>query len=76
MADALPNYCMSIYLFLESMTDELQWMMNSYWWGAQRNDTKGIHWLSWEKLVMAKEVGGMGLRPTYGCNLVLLGKQG
>jgi ribonuclease HI len=51
-------------------------MLNSFWWGSNRGSGKGINWLSWEKLTMRKEYGGMGFRHVYGFNLALLGKQG
>nr|KYP34809.1 Transposon TX1 uncharacterized [Cajanus cajan] len=43
---------------------------------SNRHSRKGIHWLSWEKLSMRKEHGGMGFRNLYGFNLAMLGKQG
>nr|KYP76960.1 hypothetical protein KK1_021223 [Cajanus cajan] len=51
-------------------------MLNSFWWGSNRHSGKGIHWLSWEKLSMSKEHGGMGFRNLYGFNLAMLGKHG
>jgi hypothetical protein len=37
---------------------------------------KGINWLSWDKLTMRKEFGGMNFTHLYGFNLAMLGKQG
>lgn len=46
IAQAIPNYCMRIYLFPHSLAKELQKMINSFWWGTKRRDLKGINWLS------------------------------
>ncbi|KAL8155862.1 hypothetical protein AgCh_001058 [Apium graveolens] len=37
---------------------------------------EGIHWLSWDKLVIHKDKGGMGFRSLRDFNLAILGKQG
>lgn len=33
-------------------------MMNSFWWGTRKRDKKSIHWLSQDKLIVRKELGG------------------
>ncbi|WJX13206.1 hypothetical protein P8452_03622 [Trifolium repens] len=37
-------------------------MLNSFWWGHSGAQNRGIHWLSWDKLSMHKNDGGMGCR--------------
>lgn len=76
VAQAIPSYCMSVFLMPYSLCDELQKMMNSFWWGQKSHDTKGIHWMTWEKLTVRKDDGGMGFRDLYAFNLSLLAKQG
>jgi len=51
-------------------------MINSFWWGSNRRQGRGINWFSWDKLTMRKEYGGMGFRHFFGFNLAMLGKQG
>jgi len=51
-------------------------MLNSFWWGSNRQSGKGIKWLWWDRVAMRKEYGGMGFRNLYGFNLAILGKQG
>jgi hypothetical protein len=51
-------------------------MMNSFWWGHSGSTNKGIHWLSWDKLSMHKNNGGMGFKSLPAFNLAMLGKQG
>jgi hypothetical protein len=76
VAQAIPTYCMSSILLPESLGEELERMINSFWWGSNRASGKGINWLRWEKLTMRKEYGGVGFRHFYGFNLAMLGKQG
>jgi hypothetical protein len=36
--------------------------MNSFWWDHNGNGTRGIHWLSWDRLSIHKHDGGMGFK--------------
>lgn len=51
-------------------------MMNYFWWGKNNHGARGIHWLSWDKLLVSKEHRGMGFRNLQCFNLVMLRKQG
>lgn len=75
VAQAIPAYCMQVFLLPVSLADELQRMMNSYWWGA-RGNSRGISWTKWDHLCVKKKNGGMGFRNLHGFNLAMLGKQG
>nr|KYP76366.1 Putative ribonuclease H protein At1g65750 [Cajanus cajan] len=55
VAQAIPSYCMSTFLLPTTLSNEIQRMMNSFWWGSNRNAGHGIHWLNWEKVSMRKE---------------------
>jgi hypothetical protein len=48
---------MSIYLLLESLIDEIEKMINSFWWDGGNNNNKGIRWLAWEKLACIPQGG-------------------
>ncbi|KAJ8762430.1 hypothetical protein K2173_007869 [Erythroxylum novogranatense] len=50
VAQALPAYCMNVFQLPLSLCDELQKIMNSYWWGKSREGAKGIHWYAWDKM--------------------------
>jgi ribonuclease HI len=67
---------MSTFLLPTTLGEEIQRMINSFWWGTNGRQGKGINWLSWDKLTMRKEFGGMNFRHFYGFNLAMLGKQG
>jgi len=75
-AQSIPTYCMSTFLLPTTLGEEIQRMINSFWWGTNGRQGRGINWLSWDKLTMSKEYGGMGFHHLYGFNLAMLGKQG
>lgn len=76
IAQAIPTYCMSTFLLPTSLGEEIQKMINSFWWGSNRRQGRGINWLRWDKLTMRKEYGGMGFRHFFSFNLAMLGNQG
>lgn len=51
-------------------------MLNSFWWGSNKEGHRGIHWMRWEALAIRKEHRGLGFCDLYANNLVMLGKQG
>lgn len=56
---AIPNYCMNIFLVPTTLGDEIQRMMNSYWWGrVVRNQENELASLG--KIMCLK--GAWGLR--------------
>jgi len=73
---AIPSYVMSIFRLLNTLIDEIEKMMNAFWWGHEGTSNKGLHWLSWEKLSVHKNHGGMGFKDLAAFNVAMLGKQG
>jgi hypothetical protein len=71
-----PSYVMSIFRLPNTLLDEIEKMMNAFWWehGGARN--KSLHWLSWENLYVHKNHGGMAFKDLTAFNVALLGKQG
>lgn len=75
VAQAVPSYSMSCFLLPKKLSDEFTGLSRQFWWG-QVKDEKKLVWLSWDKMCMPKEMGGMGFKDLHLFNLALLAKQG
>jgi hypothetical protein len=71
---AIPTYSMSIFLLPKELCRELNSLMQKFWWRHKKNDRK-IVWMSWEKMGVTKDKGGMGFRDLVAFNKALLAKQ-
>uniref|UniRef100_A0A803NG08 RNase H type-1 domain-containing protein n=1 Tax=Cannabis sativa TaxID=3483 RepID=A0A803NG08_CANSA len=76
VAQSLPNYAISVFLLNKGMCEEMESMMCSFWWRTSNKSTKGIHWMSWDRMCVPKDRGGLGFRKLRDFNIALLGKQG
>ncbi|XP_059458257.1 uncharacterized protein LOC132187840 [Corylus avellana] len=74
VVQGIPTYSMSIFLLPKELCKELNKMMQQFWWGHSKEAHK-IHWMSWERMSMAKANGGMGFRDIVCFNKALLAKQ-
>ncbi|XP_031107295.1 uncharacterized protein LOC116011981 [Ipomoea triloba] len=72
---SIPNYAMNVFLFPRGLCDEIEKLMNSFWWGCE-NSRSGIRWSTWADLCRPKVFGGMGFRRVREMNIAMLGKQG
>ncbi|KAK2410765.1 hypothetical protein QL285_046110 [Trifolium repens] len=72
---AIPAYIMNIYLLPDTLINEIERMLNSFWWGGG-GDNKGIRWLAWDKLTCPKNEGGLGFRDFHCFNMAMVAKQG
>lgn len=70
------SYVISIFLLPNSIISTTKKMMNSFWWGHSGPSSRGIHWMSWEKLSMHTKYGGMGFKDLTAFNSTMLGKEG
>ena len=59
VVQAIPTYCMSVFLLPVSLCKELNSLMQRFWWGHKENTSK-IHWMRWEKMGLSKAKVGMG----------------
>lgn len=75
-AQSVPNFWMNLFLIPESVCDDIERLMNSYWWENGAGSTRGIRWRSWKRLCALKEGGGLGMKELYKFNIAMLAKQG
>lgn len=74
VVQAIPTYCMSVFQLSLVLCREINGMMQCFWWGHKKNTSK-IHWMSWERMGVAKSNGGMGFQDLVMFNKALLAKQ-
>ncbi|GAU28280.1 hypothetical protein TSUD_256080 [Trifolium subterraneum] len=77
---AIPSYVMSMFILPTSLIDDIEKMINAFWWRSgtinnNNNNNKGIHWLSWERLTCPKAHGGLGFRNFEAFNKAMVAKQ-
>ena len=65
---------MSVFLLPNTLCKELNGLMQRFWWGHKENISK-IHWMSWGKMGITKEKGGLGFRDLGMFHKALLAKQ-
>ncbi|XP_074348254.1 uncharacterized protein LOC141687015 [Apium graveolens] len=76
VAQTLPNYAMSMFWFQQHLCNEMEKIMNKFWWRGSKKKSTGIHWMNWDRICEMKSIGGLGFRKLREFNLALLGKQG
>lgn len=66
---------MSVFLLPKTLIDDIEKMMNGFWWGNGGAPNRGMRWMTWEKLSVHKKFGGMGFKDLTSYNAAMLGKQ-
>ncbi|GJR12603.1 RNA-directed DNA polymerase, eukaryota [Tanacetum coccineum] len=69
----LSTYYMSIYTMPVSIHKQLESMRNKFFIGGDVGD-KRMTWVKWDKCLMSKKDGGLGIGSIYGFNIALLFK--
>lgn len=72
---AIPTYAASVFLLPQKLCDELENIMNKFWWLSNLERRNGIRWMSWNHMCYPKSMGGMGFRRIREFNIAMLGKQ-
>lgn len=71
---SIPSYVMSVFLLPKRLCDEVESLMNKFWWCSNVDNRGGIRWMSWDRLCSPKKIGGMGFRKIRDFNLSFIGK--
>ncbi|XP_010445465.1 PREDICTED: uncharacterized protein LOC104728135 [Camelina sativa] len=74
VATAVPTFVMSCFRLSKTVTRKLTSAISNFWWSSS-GQSRGLHWVSWDKLCSGKEAGGLGFRCLDDYNTALLAKQ-
>nr|GMD54279.1 uncharacterized protein LOC109165997 [Ipomoea batatas] len=72
---AMPCYAMMVFLLLVDLCNDIETILNRFWWTGTVGHGQGLRWKTWSRLCVPKEKGGLGFRRIREMNLALLGKQ-
>lgn len=76
VAQAMSIFTMSIFLLPINICDSIEKLMNRYWWDKNTSGSNSIHWLSWARMAVPKQCGGLVFKRLREFNVALLAKQG
>lgn len=74
VAQYIPLYYMSCFILPKSLCQEVERMLNRYWWSSDTTQGRGVKWHSWDHMSMSKDMGGMGFTSLQGYNIALVRK--
>lgn len=72
---AIPNYTIGVFLLPNKLVNEVEVVMNAFWWKGEWESKRGLRWKSWDKLCVPKKSGGLGFRKMREFNIALLCRQ-
>lgn len=71
LGQSLPIYNMNCFLLPKTFCEDLHRILARFWW-EDTEESRRIHWHSWENLCRPKLDGGLGFLSLYEFNLALL----
>jgi len=74
VATTLPTYVMSCFRLPKTITSKLTIVVAIFWWSLN-GESRGMHWMAWNKLCSSKLEGGLGFRSIDDFNSALQSKQ-
>ncbi|KAL4384556.1 hypothetical protein GQ457_15G009290 [Hibiscus cannabinus] len=66
---------MQCFLLPVTFCDDINAAISRFWWKGAKESDKGIHWIKWSDLCMAKKKGGLGFKDLRTFNRALIAKQ-
>ena len=75
VAQAIPLYYMGVFILPASLCEEIERIMNSFYWGSNKSSRRGINRKWWDKLTLHKSLWGLCFRNMEAFNLSMLGNQ-
>nr|XP_027096039.1 uncharacterized protein LOC113715935 [Coffea arabica] len=70
---SMPTYAMSCFKLPRKLCKDISALKANYWWGETNGKNK-MHWLSWRKMLMKRNEGGLVFKDLEAFNKALLGK--
>ena len=71
---AIPTNTMSYFKLPKGLIKEFEVLIRKFWWGYT-GDNRKVHWVKWDQLCEAKEVGGLRFKEIEKFNDSILAKQ-
>ncbi|CAH9124076.1 unnamed protein product [Cuscuta epithymum] len=71
---SMPTYAMNVFLLPLEMCNDIEKLMNGYWWKGADLTKRGIRWRKWQGLCVPKRQGGLGFRRLREFNVAMLAK--
>ncbi|XP_074342120.1 putative mitochondrial protein AtMg00310 [Apium graveolens] len=75
VVQSIPSYVASVFLLPKKLCEDIEILMNRFWWLSNVEKNKGIRWMAWNKMCYPKKFGGMGFKRIQEFNVAMLGKQ-